>query len=136
VTNRELRTLGRTGLRVSRIGLGLAAIGRPGYINLGHGEDLSGRIDVTAMERNAHSVLDAALAGGVGYLDAARSYGKAEAFLGSWLERRGLRPSEVTVGSKWGYRTPPVGGSTPTRRRSRTWRRRPCGGSWLRVVLS
>jgi aryl-alcohol dehydrogenase-like predicted oxidoreductase len=103
VTNRELRTLGRTGLRVSPIGLGLAAIGRPGYINLGHGEDLSGRIDVTAMERNAHSVLDAALAGGVGYLDAARSYGKAEAFLGSWLARRGLRPSDVTVGSKWGY---------------------------------
>src|SRR5262245_63320981 len=55
------------------------------------------------MERNAHSVLDAALAGGVGYLDAARSYGKAEAFLGSWLERRGLRPGDVTVGSKWGY---------------------------------
>jgi aryl-alcohol dehydrogenase-like predicted oxidoreductase len=96
-------TLGRTGLRVSPIGLGLAALGRPGYINLGHGEDLRGQTDVAAMERNAHSVLDAAFAGGVRYLDAARSYGKAEAFLASWLERRGLRPGEVTVGSKWGY---------------------------------
>jgi aryl-alcohol dehydrogenase-like predicted oxidoreductase len=55
------------------------------------------------MERNAHEVLDAALDGGVRYFDAARSYGKAEAFLASWLERRGLRPGEVTVGSKWGY---------------------------------
>jgi aryl-alcohol dehydrogenase-like predicted oxidoreductase len=101
--DRELRTLGRTGLRVSPVGLGLAALGRPGYINLGHGEDLGGRTDVGAMERNAWSVLDAAFDGGIRYFDAARSYGQAEAFLASWLERRGLRPGDVTVGSKWGY---------------------------------
>jgi aryl-alcohol dehydrogenase-like predicted oxidoreductase len=88
---------------LSRIGLGLAALGRPGYINVGHGEDLRGQTDVAAMERNAHRVLDAAFDGGVRYFDAARSYGEAEAFLASWLERRGLRPGEVTVGSKWGY---------------------------------
>jgi aryl-alcohol dehydrogenase-like predicted oxidoreductase len=90
-------------LAFSPIGLGLAALGRPGYINLGHGEDLRGQTDVDAMERNAHEVLDAALDGGVRYFDAARSYGKAEAFLASWLDRRGLSPGEVTVGSKWGY---------------------------------
>jgi aryl-alcohol dehydrogenase-like predicted oxidoreductase len=100
---RQLRTLGQTGMRVSAIGLGLAALGRPGYINIGHREDLHGRTDVAAMERNAHRVLDAAFAGGVRYLDAARSYGRAEAFLASWLERRRLQPSDVTVGSKWGY---------------------------------
>jgi aryl-alcohol dehydrogenase-like predicted oxidoreductase len=88
---------------LSRIGLGLAALGRPGYINVGHGEDLGGQTDVEAMERNAHRVLDAAFDGGVRYFDAARSYGEAEAFLASWLARRGLRPGEVTVGSKWGY---------------------------------
>jgi aryl-alcohol dehydrogenase-like predicted oxidoreductase len=55
------------------------------------------------MERNAHAVLDAAYAQGVRYFDAARSYGKAEAFLASWLDRRSLGPSDVTVGSKWGY---------------------------------
>jgi aryl-alcohol dehydrogenase-like predicted oxidoreductase len=93
----------RSGLALSPIGLGLAALGRPGYINLGHGEDLRGQTDVDAMERNAHEVLDAALDGGVRYFDAARSYGKAEAFLASWLDRRGLGPGEVTVGSKWGY---------------------------------
>ncbi len=103
IEDRELRTLGRTGLRVSPIGLGLAALGRPGYINLGHGEDLHGQTAVDAMERNAHTVLDAAFGGGVRYFDAARSYGRAEAFLASWLERRGLDRGAVTVGSKWGY---------------------------------
>ena len=85
------------------MGLGLAALGRPGYINLGHGEDLAGRIDVPLMERNAFEVLDAAYERGVRYFDAARSYGKAEEFLASWLTARGLGPEEVTVGSKWGY---------------------------------
>jgi aryl-alcohol dehydrogenase-like predicted oxidoreductase len=39
----------------------------------------------------------------VRYFDVARSYGRAEAFLASWLGRRGLSRSDVTVGSKWGY---------------------------------
>lgn len=85
------------------LGLGLAALGRPAYINLGHEDDLAGRIDPSQMERNAHAVLDAAYEGGIRYFDAARSYGRAEAFLASWLERRGLAPGAVTVGSKWGY---------------------------------
>ncbi len=49
-------------------------------------------------------MLDAAHAGGVRYFDAARSYGKAEAFLASWLLARGFGRDDVTVGSKWGYR--------------------------------
>jgi aryl-alcohol dehydrogenase-like predicted oxidoreductase len=98
-----ITTLGNTGLRVTRIGLGLAALGRPGYITLGHAADLAGHTDVASLERAAHGVLDAAYAGGVRYFDAARSYGKAEAFLGSWLSDRKLGRDEVTVGSKWGY---------------------------------
>jgi aryl-alcohol dehydrogenase-like predicted oxidoreductase len=97
-----MRTLGATGLPVSPLGLGLAALGRPGSINLGHAGDV-GDTDVEAMERHAHEVLDAAYEGGVRYFDAARSYGRAEAFLASWLGRRGLSRSDVTVGSKWGY---------------------------------
>jgi aryl-alcohol dehydrogenase-like predicted oxidoreductase len=97
-----MRTLGATGLPVSALGLGLAALGRPGYINLGHAADV-GDTDVEAMERHAHDVLDAAYEGGVRYFDAARSYGRAEAFLSSWLARRGLSRGDVTVGSKWGY---------------------------------
>jgi aryl-alcohol dehydrogenase-like predicted oxidoreductase len=97
-----MRTLGATGLPVSPLGLGLAALGRPGYINLGHAGDV-GDTDVEAMERHAHEVLDAAYEGGVRYFDAARSYGRAEAFLASWLGRRGLSRGDATVGSKWGY---------------------------------
>ena len=77
--------LGKTGLAVSRIGLGLAALGRPGYITLGHAADLAGETDVEAMRAHAHAVLDAAWDAGVRYFDAARSYGLAEEFLGSWL---------------------------------------------------
>jgi len=55
------------------------------------------------MERNAHEVLDAAYAAGVRYFDAARSYGRAESFLASWLETRGIEPGDVFVASKWGY---------------------------------
>ncbi len=86
----------------AEIGLGLAALGRPGYINLGHGRDIED-IAVERMERSAHKVLDAAYGDGVRGFDAARSYGRAEAFLASWLERRGLAPGEVRVSSKWGY---------------------------------
>jgi aryl-alcohol dehydrogenase-like predicted oxidoreductase len=99
-----ITTLGMTGLTVTRIGLGLAALGRPGYINLGHAGDLAGHTDVVSLEQAAHEVLDAAYDAGVRYFDAARSYGRAEAFLSSWLAARGLGREDVTVGSKWGYR--------------------------------
>jgi aryl-alcohol dehydrogenase-like predicted oxidoreductase len=87
----------------AQIGLGLAALGRPAYINVGHGEDVADS-SVEGMERQAHTVLDAAYEHGVRWFDAARSYGRAEAFLASWLAGRGLRPGEITVSSKWGYR--------------------------------
>lgn len=97
------RQLGRTSLSVTPIGLGLAALGRPGYINLGHAQDLNKNYDVGAMEAHTHAVLDAAWAAGVRYFDAARSYGKAEQFLSTWIAKRGLAPADLTVGSKWGY---------------------------------
>src|SRR5262245_22051482 len=97
------RSLGTTGLPVTPIGLGLAALGRSGYINLGHAADLVHDYDVAAMEARAHATLDAAWAAGVRYFDAARSYGRAEEFLGRWLAARQIAPGAVTVGSKWGY---------------------------------
>jgi aryl-alcohol dehydrogenase-like predicted oxidoreductase len=99
----RLRPLGSTGLTGSPVGLGLAALGRPAYIDLGRDADLGADRGVEALERRCHQVLDAAFAAGVRYLDAARSYGRSEAFLASWLQARGLDPAEVTVGSKWGY---------------------------------
>ena len=95
--------LGRTGLRVSPVGLGLAALGRPAYITTGRDEELGRDRSVDAMRRRTHEVLDAAYEAGVRYFDAARSYGRAEEFLSSWLKERGIGPGEVSVGSKWGY---------------------------------
>jgi aryl-alcohol dehydrogenase-like predicted oxidoreductase len=88
---------------VSAIGLGLAALGRPGYLNLGHGDDIGTDRSVAALERRCPEVLDAAYEASVRHFDAARSYGRAEEFLGSWLESRGVEPVAVTVSSKWGY---------------------------------
>lgn len=99
----QARQLGTTGLTVSRLGLGLAALGRPGYINIGHAADLHGEYSVAAMQAHAHGVLDAAWSAGIRYFDAARSYGRAEEFLGSWLTSRRIAPADVVVGSKWGY---------------------------------
>lgn len=96
-------TLGASGPTVSALGLGMAALGRPGYITLGHAEDLGSGRSEQAMEHRAHAVLDAAYAAGVRYFDAARSYGRAEDFLASWLAARNIPPGGVTVGSKWGY---------------------------------
>jgi aryl-alcohol dehydrogenase-like predicted oxidoreductase len=98
----HLRKLGKSGLNVSAIGLGLAALGRPGYINLGHADDLEENYGAKAMEANAHRVLDLAWKLGIRYFDAARSYGRAEDFLSTWLRARDLT-AEVIVGSKWGY---------------------------------
>ncbi|WP_327366342.1 aldo/keto reductase [Streptomyces sp. NBC_01217] len=86
----------------AHIGLGLAAVGRPGYINLHRDRDLPGDRSVEALRERTHELLDAAYAQGVRYFDAARSYGRSEEFLGEWLT---AHPDvrDVVIGSKWGY---------------------------------
>ncbi|MBK6016971.1 aldo/keto reductase [Streptomyces sp. MBT53] len=86
----------------SHLGLGLAAIGRPGYINLGREKDLGETRTVETLRARTHELLDAAYAQGVRYFDAARSYGRSEEFLADWLT---THPDldDIVVGSKWGY---------------------------------
>lgn len=96
-----LSRLGPGGPVVSRIGLGLAALGRPAYITSGRAGDLPDR-SVEGLRDRTFAMLDAAYGAGVRYFDAARSYGKAEEFLGGWLAARD-HPDAV-AGSKWGYR--------------------------------
>jgi aryl-alcohol dehydrogenase-like predicted oxidoreductase len=88
---------------LARLGLGLAAVGRPAYITAGRAADLGGQRDVAALRERAFEVLDAAYAVGVRYLDVARSYGRAEEFLAGWLAAR-PEVDDVEIGSKWGYR--------------------------------
>jgi aryl-alcohol dehydrogenase-like predicted oxidoreductase len=85
-----------------RIGLGLAAVGRPGYITLGRQSDLPEIRSTEALRERAFELMDAAYAHGVRYIDAARSYGLAEAYLAQWLDAR-PDVQDVVIGSKWGY---------------------------------
>ena len=84
-----------------RIALGTAALGRPAYINLGRDGALPAERTVEAMREACFEVLDAAYEAGIRWVDAARSYGRAEAFVGEWLASR--NPPDMTVSSKWGY---------------------------------
>jgi aryl-alcohol dehydrogenase-like predicted oxidoreductase len=86
----------------AHIGLGLAAVGRPGYINLGRDRDLPAERTADALRERTHELLDAAYAQGVRYVDVARSYGRSEEFLADWLRAR-PEVQDVVVGSKWGY---------------------------------
>ncbi|MFY0607323.1 MAG: aldo/keto reductase [Cyclobacteriaceae bacterium] len=97
----ELFQFGDSRIQTTRIGLGLAALGRPGYINLGHGDDLSHNYDEKVMESQTHEMLDEAFRLGIRYVDAAQSYGKSEEFLSSWLAENAQH--DLMVGSKWGY---------------------------------
>ena len=87
-----------------RMGLGLAALGRPGYINLDREKDLGGTRTEEMMRERAFRVLDAAFESGLRWFDAARSYGLSEQFLGDYLRSRKIAPEDVWVSSKWGYR--------------------------------
>lgn len=83
----------------TKIGLGLAALGRPEYINI----RTEGSIDKSekAFKENSLLVLDQAYKLGVRYFDTAPSYGKGEAFLQEWNNSR--KHKDAVLGTKWGY---------------------------------
>jgi aryl-alcohol dehydrogenase-like predicted oxidoreductase len=89
-----------------KLGLGMAALGRPGYINLDRdgifGTD-SRSID--KMQKQADLVLDSLFANSKGrpWIDCARSYGLSEKFVGEYLRKKRIKPGDVYVSSKWGY---------------------------------
>lgn len=83
----------------TKIGLGLAALGRPEYINIR--TDASIDKSEEAFKNNAFSVLNEAYTFGVRYFDTAPSYGKGEAYLEEWHSVNSY--SDVILGTKWGY---------------------------------
>ncbi len=93
----------------ARWALGTAVLGRPAYINAGNAEVLPADRSVESFRDNTFRVLDAAVAAGVDWIDTARSYGRAEEFVGQWWKIRAAdNPDWVrnapTISSKWGYR--------------------------------
>ena len=90
-------------MSTSRLGLGLAALGRPAYITAGRAADLGAERSVDALRRLSWAMLDRGYDAGLRYLDVARSYGRGEEFLAGWLAANPDR-GDVVVGSKWGYR--------------------------------
>ena len=80
----EYAILGRTGLRVSRLGLGLAELGE---------------ISLTESER-AGSILGAALDAGVNFFDTAECYGNSEELIGKTV---GHRRDEIVLATKTGH---------------------------------
>lgn len=102
-----------------RVGLGMAALGRPGYINLGRdavfGAAGSEGRQLETMQRRADGVMDALMAectkrkqdthdgSLIPWLDSARSYGLSEKFVGEYLRKNNVKPDAVYVSSKWGY---------------------------------
>ena len=88
-----------------RMGLGMAALGRPGYITLDRSAILGQERDVDHMQHQANIVMDRlfTLGGECAWLDCARSYGLSEKFVGEYLRSKGVSPRDVYVSSKWGY---------------------------------
>ncbi|MEI6866332.1 aldo/keto reductase [Flavicella sp.] len=84
---------------MSKIGLGLAALGRPEYINIR--QDICVDKSRLAFRKNALNVLDEAYSNGVRFFDTAPSYGKGELFLLEWLLLN--KHTDVNVSTKWGY---------------------------------
>lgn len=83
----------------TKLGLGLAALGRPEYINI-RPDSLNDKSE-EAFKKNAFSVLNEAYNLGVRYFDTAPSYGKGEVFLEEWYVKN--KHPDVVLGTKWGY---------------------------------
>lgn len=91
-----------------RIGLGMAALGRPGYINLDRSSIFgkeSRSLDIMQTQANLviDTLFDSASTDFLPWLDCARSYGLSEKFVGEYLKTNNISPDKVYVSSKWGY---------------------------------
>ncbi len=86
-------------MTTTKIGLGLAALGRPEYINLRSQLDPDKSIE--AYRENAFKVMDYAYINGIRHFDTAASYGKGEQFLLDWNKQHTYK--DVYLSSKWGY---------------------------------
>lgn len=85
-------------MKNTKLGLGLAALGRPDYINI---RTTNVNKSVAAFKENTFTMLDHAYELGIRYFDTAPSYGKGEQFLLDWKNQR--EHKDLVLGTKWGY---------------------------------
>jgi aryl-alcohol dehydrogenase-like predicted oxidoreductase len=83
----------------SNIGLGLAAIGRPQYINIGRRKAAS--FNYERFFAKGLNFIDEAYRSGIRYFDTAPGYGIAEKMMLKWLQKN--NHEDIEVASKWGY---------------------------------
>jgi aryl-alcohol dehydrogenase-like predicted oxidoreductase len=89
-----------------KLGLGMAALGRPGYINLGRDAIFGNATSrpLEKMQTQADLVMDSLFANSeLPWVDCARSYGLSEKFVGEYLKKNNVAPDAVYCSSKWGY---------------------------------
>ena len=84
---------------LTKIGLGLAAIGRPEYINLRQNPD-PGKSEAD-YEKRAEDLLNHAYLMGIRDFDTAPSYGKGEDYLIKWYHKNDYQ--DLKLSTKWGY---------------------------------
>ena len=91
----ELRPLGKTGLKITPIGLGCWQFSQ--------GRGFIGKVWSTLDAATIDAVVKAALDGGINWFDTAESYGygKSEEALAGALTRLGKKPGDVIVATKW-----------------------------------
>jgi aryl-alcohol dehydrogenase-like predicted oxidoreductase len=90
-----LRSLGRTGIRVSPIGLGV--------MEFSGGGGLLGRMFPVIPQEEKNAIVQAALDGGVNWFDTAEMYGNgvSEESLATALLAAGVADDEVVIATKW-----------------------------------
>ena len=81
----EYRNLGRTGLKISAVGLGCGNFG-----GIGSAPAFFGKGET---EEEAFALMDAALEMGINFFDTADAYGggRSETYIGNWLKAKGSR---------------------------------------------
>lgn len=86
-------------MSTTKIGLGLAALGRPDYINIRSDQDIDKSID--GFKTNAFKVLDDSYTLGIRDFDVAPSYGLGEQFLLEWNNSK--KHKDINLSTKFGY---------------------------------
>ena len=91
--------LGRTGLKISAIGLGCGNFG-----GMGSAPELFGKV---ATRDEAFAIMDRAWELGINYFDTANSYGggRSESFIGEWLKSKGHAVRDQLILSTKVYRS-------------------------------